>query len=155
MPADPTLKHSNSPEGTDIHAPEAKSEQEKDVESTSASVASFAVNSENASAGEKETPQSLDWDGPDDPDDPMNWPVGRKVYSTLTTGLMSFAVFVTSGESDSNSALTALAERSAPPSTHQASSALNTILAFRGRPPCSVSPSILLPLALLQSSLLP
>lgn len=35
---------------------------------------------------------ALDWDGPDDPENPFNWPLWKRVYQTIGTGLLAFAV---------------------------------------------------------------
>lgn len=34
----------------------------------------------------------VDWDGPDDPENPFNWPLWRK---TVQIGLMTFNTFIT------------------------------------------------------------
>lgn len=39
------------------------------------------------------SPPALDWDGPDDPDNPYNWPTWRRVYITFSTALLGFAVY--------------------------------------------------------------
>lgn len=33
-----------------------------------------------------------DWDGPDDPENPMNWPVWKKVYHTTMVGFLCFTM---------------------------------------------------------------
>lgn len=35
-----------------------------------------------------------DWDGEDDPDNPYNWSILKKIYHTLTPALQSFTMFV-------------------------------------------------------------
>ncbi len=35
-----------------------------------------------------------DWDGPDDPDNPFNWPLWQRVYHVTTPGFFGFAVSV-------------------------------------------------------------
>jgi hypothetical protein len=37
-------------------------------------------------------PAALDWDGPDDPENPRNWSTPRKVFAIIVPGLMAFAV---------------------------------------------------------------
>lgn len=45
-------------------------------------------------APEEKAPQNpLEWDGPDDPDNPMNWPLGKKIYHAVLPGLFGFAVY--------------------------------------------------------------
>ncbi|KAJ4983472.1 Polyamine transporter 4-like protein 1 [Stagonosporopsis vannaccii] len=39
-------------------------------------------------------PPALDWDGPNDPDNPHNWPLWQRVYHATTPGLFGFAVQV-------------------------------------------------------------
>ncbi|WAO97056.1 MFS domain-containing protein [Fusarium falciforme] len=36
--------------------------------------------------------QALDWDGPNDPDNPMNWPTGKKILHTAIPALYTFAL---------------------------------------------------------------
>lgn len=58
---------------------------------------------DNLSRGEKESevsappqiaaiapPAGLDWDGPDDPDNPHNWVLWKRIFNTLATGLLAF-----------------------------------------------------------------
>lgn len=51
-------------------------------------------------------PASLDWDGPDDPDDPKNWPLWLKCFTTLSAGLL--CLIVTFGSSVYTTGLTKL-----------------------------------------------
>jgi hypothetical protein len=37
-------------------------------------------------------PVTLDWDGPDDPDNPRNWGPFKKFYAILVPGSIAFAV---------------------------------------------------------------
>jgi len=37
-------------------------------------------------------PNLIEWDGPDDPENPMNWPTAKKWIVTVTLGLMTFCV---------------------------------------------------------------
>jgi hypothetical protein len=32
-----------------------------------------------------------DWDGPKDPENPLNWPFGKKAYHTAVVGFLAFA----------------------------------------------------------------
>jgi hypothetical protein len=34
-----------------------------------------------------------EFDGPDDPDDPLNWPAWKKVYHTTMVGLLGFTMY--------------------------------------------------------------
>jgi hypothetical protein len=46
-------------------------------------------------ASDKETakdPYLVEWDGPDDPENPMNWSYGKKWLVTLMMGMMTFCV---------------------------------------------------------------
>lgn len=40
----------------------------------------------------QKTRTAQDWDGPDDPENPMNWPRWRKLYTVLMAGLQSFTM---------------------------------------------------------------
>jgi hypothetical protein len=35
-----------------------------------------------------------DWTGPDDPENPHNWPLGKRIWHTVQPGLFGFAVWV-------------------------------------------------------------
>lgn len=37
------------------------------------------------------TAQAQDWNGPDDPGNPQNWPFARKAYQTVVVGFLAFA----------------------------------------------------------------
>lgn len=37
------------------------------------------------------TPTAQDWDGPNDPENPLNWPLSRKIYQTASVGFLCFA----------------------------------------------------------------
>ncbi|CAF9921494.1 MAG: hypothetical protein HETSPECPRED_004566 [Heterodermia speciosa] len=53
--------------------------------------------------GIKVTEQPLDWDGPDDKDDPHNWPIWKKVFHSAIPAIYSFGL--TTGISTSVAAL--------------------------------------------------
>jgi hypothetical protein len=38
------------------------------------------------------TRTAQDWDGPNDPEDPLNWPVWKKVYHTAMVGFLCFTM---------------------------------------------------------------
>jgi len=40
----------------------------------------------------KPTPPALDWDGPDDPENPFNWPRSKRIFHTVIPGLLAFTV---------------------------------------------------------------
>ncbi len=42
--------------------------------------------------GLQKTVTAQDWTGPDDPENPMNWPLWQRVYHTTASGLVAFAV---------------------------------------------------------------
>ena len=44
--------------------------------------------------GIKVTEQPLDWDGPDDKDDPHNWPIWKKVFHSAIPAIYSFGLYV-------------------------------------------------------------
>jgi len=35
-------------------------------------------------------PAALDWDGPDDPENPHNWPVGKKIMHIIAPAVISY-----------------------------------------------------------------
>jgi hypothetical protein len=39
-------------------------------------------------------PNIVDWDGPDDPENPLNWTTKRKVSATLSISLITFLTYV-------------------------------------------------------------
>lgn len=41
---------------------------------------------------EKKDPNLIEWDGPNDPENPMNWAVSKKWRVTIAMGLMTFCV---------------------------------------------------------------
>lgn len=46
----------------------------------------------NAAAASKPDPNIVEWDGPDDPENPQNWPFAKKMRVTAATALMTFCV---------------------------------------------------------------
>lgn len=40
------------------------------------------------------SPIGLDWDGPDDTDNPHNWPVWKKVFHAAVPAIYTFALYV-------------------------------------------------------------
>ncbi|EHK98277.1 putative Uncharacterized transporter C36.03c [Glarea lozoyensis 74030] len=60
-----------------------------------------AIDEEKAIEGEEDKkvepekqkdPNLIEWDGPDDPENPMNWPARKKWINTVTMGMMTFCV---------------------------------------------------------------
>lgn len=39
-------------------------------------------------------PTAQDWSGPDDPENPLNWSLGRRAYQTSMIALLAFARYV-------------------------------------------------------------
>jgi hypothetical protein len=39
-------------------------------------------------------PNIVDWDGPDDPENPLNWTTKRKASATLSISLITFLTYV-------------------------------------------------------------
>ena len=66
------------------------------------------------------TPKSevnvTDWNGPDDPDNPHNWPMSTRIYHALAPALLGFAVYI--APSPYNGPANTLPAHSAHPSTH-------------------------------------
>ena len=69
-------------EGASIHEPDVGEDLEKAT--TQATRASREPATRITTAA--------DWSGPDDPENPMIWPVWRKAYQTFAIGMLSFAV---------------------------------------------------------------
>lgn len=51
-------------------------------------------NSSEGESPEVTESEEIDWDGPDDPDKPVNWPQTKKWRITLTVSMLSFMTFV-------------------------------------------------------------
>jgi len=45
----------------------------------------------NAASTAHHPPTALDWTGPDDPDNPRNWPIPRRIFNTIPAALFAFA----------------------------------------------------------------
>jgi hypothetical protein len=56
--------------------------------------AGFGRNPQDAPARDTpaKDPNLIEWDGPDDPDNPMNWSKTKKWISTIMLGIMTFCV---------------------------------------------------------------
>jgi hypothetical protein len=46
---------------------------------------------EKGKAGQQAPPAILDWDGPDDPDNPLNWPQWKRNFHVIPPAIISFA----------------------------------------------------------------
>lgn len=66
-----------------------RSSSESEAESMSETVPHPQVEKQTTPAI---VPTLPDWDGPDDPGDPRNWPMWKKVYHTIVVGLIGFGV---------------------------------------------------------------
>ena len=80
-------KGSNSPDyDQDSGAVTPNPEAQLDEKPTS------GKNDEEAQSPPQPPPAALDWDGPDDPENPMNWSLGLKTYHCLIPGLLCLVV---------------------------------------------------------------
>lgn len=43
---------------------------------------------------EKAAPDALDWDGPDDPDNPMNWPASKRYWQIFIVAMIQLVSYV-------------------------------------------------------------
>lgn len=64
----------------------------KDVERGSSTIEK--VNNVEEEALEPRDPNLVDWDGPDDPENPLNWTTGRKAMMTTSIALITFLTYV-------------------------------------------------------------
>lgn len=87
--ADTEKMSTHSDTSSALSAPVPVATTELDIEKT----ASRATQGSRRSAGLTRTITSAyDWTGDDDPDNPLNWSVGKKIYHTLVPGLQAFVV---------------------------------------------------------------
>lgn len=70
---------------------------QKDVERGSST--SEKINQTEEKAVESRDPNLVDWDGPDDPENPLNWTTGRKAMMTTSIALITFLTYVSKGSS--------------------------------------------------------
>lgn len=70
---------------------------QKDVERGSST--SEKINQTEEKAVEPRDPNLVDWDGPDDPENPLNWTTGRKAMMTTSIALITFLTYVSKGPS--------------------------------------------------------
>lgn len=62
--------------------------------SDSESPAPAGGNQDNAAAENGRDLQMVDWYGPDDPDNPQNWSMGKKFFVTFTLCLLTFSIYI-------------------------------------------------------------
>ncbi|KAI7976211.1 hypothetical protein EIK77_010684 [Talaromyces pinophilus] len=80
--ADNDLEHTqreNEDLNRDIERGSSTTEKVKDVEEK---------------AVDPRDPNLVDWDGPDDPENPLNWTTGRKAMMTTSIALITFLTYV-------------------------------------------------------------
>lgn len=58
-------------------------------ESENGKDAELALPSHN---GDNSALQVLDWDSPQDPENPQNWPLGKKIYHTVCVAVYAFTM---------------------------------------------------------------
>ncbi|AJT79034.1 CDN_1a_G0051220.mRNA.1.CDS.1 [Saccharomyces cerevisiae] len=122
MPSSLTKTESNSDPRTNIQqVPKALDKNvtnSGNLDSTSSSTGSITedekrsesnADSNNMTGGEPIDPRDLDWDGPDDPDNPHNWSSLKKWYTTMTSAFL--CLVVTMGSSLYVSSVPELVER--------------------------------------------
>ncbi|KAF2723957.1 MFS general substrate transporter [Polychaeton citri CBS 116435] len=85
LPAKPSSQHENSTAASRIGSSDDSSSQ-PDVEKRG------YAQLEHSNPGQGKDINLVDWDGSDDPDNPMNWPTSRKWAITLSLGMMTFSV---------------------------------------------------------------
>lgn len=73
-------------EGEEINSGSGSVDEGKDLENGD------RYKEEQQSKGEEKDPNLIEWNGPDDPENPMNWPSSKKWRVTITMGFMTFAV---------------------------------------------------------------
>jgi hypothetical protein len=79
--------HSDTSSALSVSVPIAT--EELDVEKT----ASRGTQGSRRSAGlNRVITSAYDWTGSDDPGDPLNWSIGKKVYHTIVPGLQAFVI---------------------------------------------------------------
>jgi hypothetical protein len=72
-------------------------EMNKQFIKESESFSTDLADTEKQDAAVSQPPVVADWDGPDDPDNPHNWPLWLGVYHATMPGLFGFAVYVVPG----------------------------------------------------------
>lgn len=69
-------------EADSVHGTDKTMDQKNDIETGSTSVDSQVLQSTD--------PNIVDWDGPDDPENPMNWSSGKKTGAVIVIAAITF-----------------------------------------------------------------
>ena len=69
---------------------DTRASSETDVERGEQDMSSKIEKEQDSPAPPTAAPAGLDWDGPDDPDNPHNWAIWKRVFNTAATGLLAF-----------------------------------------------------------------
>ena len=64
----------------------------KEVIDKADSLSTDMTDTEKQAAASASLPAAPDWDGPNDPDNPHNWPLWLRIYHATTPGFFGFAV---------------------------------------------------------------
>jgi hypothetical protein len=94
---DTTLSPSSLADGAAQTAKCTEADEEKDLERGTSSV-SHDTNPKENNANDPTTnsdPNIVDFDGPDDLENPMNWPLSKKAIGTGIVSLITLLTFVT------------------------------------------------------------
>jgi len=83
VPVEPRFTHARSRQSLalEIHLDSSSEEEFQDLES-----------SRHPSHVMGKTVTAQDWTGPDDPENPHNWPMRKRAFHTVTPALFGFAV---------------------------------------------------------------
>jgi len=99
-----TMAYPSAGDSSDVSLPGAKSEQSQSAYRDTASNPSLIGDDDrtvrDVEKGEEQQPEQpppkdpnlVDWDGPDDPENPMNWPVSKKWTVTISFAFMTFCI---------------------------------------------------------------
>jgi hypothetical protein len=74
------------------HTKQEDQDLNKDVERGSSTTEK--VNPVEEKVVEPRDPNLVDWDGPDDPENPLNWTTSRKAMMTTSIALITFLTYV-------------------------------------------------------------
>lgn len=72
-------------------APE-KTEEDHEITSAASSSLDMTDTEKQTELPAQQATQATDWDGPNDPDNPHNWPLWLRIYHATTPGFFGFAV---------------------------------------------------------------
>jgi DHA1 family multidrug resistance protein-like MFS transporter len=79
-------------EGETVNNSSAEDLGERDLEKADEEANKKKAQLPRNNSQKKKDPNLIEWDGPDDPENPMNWPVTKKWIVTVALGLMTFCV---------------------------------------------------------------